>query len=226
MTAQSSHAERGPRPWGHGPPAAAESGPLDIFLRAEPPYWGVPQSVGGSGFAALRFDASPGSAARTRRFLRSTLTNWHLHELMDDAAAVAAELVANAVTHALRPAEPALPPVPVAAPEPGREPGPERGQREQGQARARAAARSPLPQGPRPAAATAWLALVRMDGAVVCAVADPSPELPEPVEPEPFAESGRGLHIVAELSDSWGHSAPAPAGKTVWARLACGDGGH
>jgi hypothetical protein len=182
--AQPSDADRGPRPC-HGwqPPAAAEPGPLDAFLRAQPSYWGLPQGPDGSGFAALRFDASPGSAARTRRFLRGTLTSWHLDELMDDAAAVVAELVANAVTHALGP--------PAA----------------------------------RPAPATAWLALVRMEGAVVCAVADPSPELPAPAEPEPFAESGRGLHIVAELSDSWGHCAAAPAGKTVWARLARTDGG-
>src|SRR5690242_6486286 len=106
MTAQSPDAERGPEPWRDWPPGTAELGPLDAFLRAEPCYWGIPRSMGGSGFAALRFDASPDSAARTRGFLRSTLASWRLHGLVDDAAAVAAELVANAVTHALRPPDP------------------------------------------------------------------------------------------------------------------------
>ncbi|WP_225850537.1 hypothetical protein [Streptomyces sp. HPF1205] len=49
-------------------------------------------------------------------------------------------------------------------------------------------------------------------------------ELPEPVEPEPYAGSGRALRIVAELSDSWGHSGPAPAGRTVRARSAYSGG--
>jgi hypothetical protein len=156
---------------------------LDAFLRSEPQVWGGPGAVGESGFAALRFDATPGSVTRTRSFLRSTLTGWQLPELVDDATTIAAELVANAVTHALRPAGgPPLPPEP-----------------------------------------SAWIALVRTDHAVVCAVADPSPALPAMAEPEPFAESGRGLRIVAELSETWGHSQPeAAAGKTVWARLASG----
>ncbi|HEY5834017.1 MAG TPA: ATP-binding protein [Streptomyces sp.] len=149
---------------------------LDSLLRWERYAWGVPAGLDGDGFAALRFDATPHSVSRTRRFLRSTLTGWQLHHLVDDATTIAAELVANAVTHAL--CSPALPPNP-----------------------------------------TAWLALVRMERAVVCAVADPSPELPAIPEPEPFAESGRGLRIVAELSDSWGHSPAEPVGKTVWARL-------
>ncbi|MFI1096895.1 ATP-binding protein [Streptomyces sp. NPDC020917] len=154
---------------------------LETFLLGRPQVWGGPPAgVGENGFAALRFDATPSSVTRTRSFLRSTLTGWQMQELVDDATAIAAELVANAVTHALRPA--AAPPLP---PEP-----------------------------------SAWIALLRMDHAVVCAVADPSPDLPAMAEPEPFAESGRGLHIVAELSETWGHSRAEAAGKTVWARLA------
>ncbi|WP_225849229.1 ATP-binding protein [Streptomyces sp. HPF1205] len=35
------------------------------------------------------------------------------------------------------------------------------------------------------------------------------------------AERGRGLHLVAALSEAWGYTHPAPAsGKLVWARLA------
>lgn len=185
MTAQSSDTESGPPGRRQLSLAERDFTPLDVFLRSGPRDWGVPSGFTGSGFAALRFDAAPGSAALTRRFLRSTLTGWQLQGLVDDATAVAAELVANAVTHAL------CPPAP----------------------------RRPAPSGRD---ATAWIALVRMEDAVVCAVADPSPALPTLGEPQPFAESGRGLHIVAELSDSWGHSPPEPAGKTVWACLVAG----
>jgi hypothetical protein len=155
--------------------------PLNVFLHSGPQVWGDRGCHGSEGFAALRFDATPGSVTRTRSFLRSTLTAWQLPDLVDDATTVAAELVANAVTHALCPAF---------APPPA-----------------------------RPAQPSAWIALVRTDHAVVCAVADPSQEVPAMSEPEPFAESGRGLHIVAELSETWGHSMPEAAGKTVWARL-------
>jgi hypothetical protein len=165
--------------------------PLDAFLRLKWPAWHGPtrfgereeHRVGEDAFAALRFDATPGGVTSTRRFLRSTLTQWQLPDLVDDATTIAAELVANAVTHALR---------------------------------------SPAPALPLPAEPTAWIALLRIERAVVCAVADPSPVPPAMSDPEPFAESGRGLRIVAELSETWGHSAPEPAGKTVWARLASG----
>lgn len=66
---------------------------------------------------------------------------------------------------------------------------------------------------------TAWIALIRRHRWVICAVADPSSAPPAPREPDGLAETGRGLHIVAALSDGWGHSPPEPAGKTVWARI-------
>src|SRR5882757_9110108 len=197
MTAHSSAAGNDPTGRCQPPGAAGALGPrsatgvqdetaLDAFLRSEWPAWHGPTRSGDRGFgedafAALRFDATPGSVTRTRRFLRSTLTEWQLPDLVDDATSIAAELVANAVTHAL------CPPAP-----------------------------------PLPAEPTAWIALLRMERAVVCAVADPSPVPPAMSDPEPFAESGRGLRIVAELSETWGHSPPEPAGKTVWARLASG----
>lgn len=158
---------------------APDRTPLETFLTTAPDVWGGPQCPPRQGFAALRFDASPGSASRTRCFLRSTLTGWQLPDLVDDATTVAAELVANAVTHALDRTAP------------------------------------PEPDG-------AWIALVKVDGAVVCAVSDPSPRPPAMTEPDPLAESGRGLHIIAELSERWGCSRPGAAGKTVWARLASG----
>lgn len=163
--------------------AQAQTTPLAAFLRARPRAWGAPggpASPGGDCFAALRFEAAPDSVGRTRGFLRGVLTSWELPHLVDDAQTVAAELVANAVTHALRPLR-------------GSPPG-----------------------------SSAWIALVRTAGAVVCAVADPSPKPPALGTPQPFAESGRGLHIVAELSEAWGHWPAATAGKTVWARLAGG----
>ncbi|WP_329129168.1 ATP-binding protein [Streptomyces sp. NBC_01476] len=182
MTTQSSTARSAPARHHQPPPGERQ---LDSFLRADWRAWGGGgrSDFDGEGFAALRFDATPVSVTRTRSFLRSTLTDWQLAELVDDATTVAAELVANAVTHALLPVPPAAPP---------------------------------------PDEPTAWIALLRMRDAVVCAVADPSPEPPALTEADPFAESGRGLHIVAELSDTWGHSPPEPAGKTVWARLAGG----
>jgi hypothetical protein len=184
MTAELSAAEGEPARRHQQPPSAGQSSVplLDVLLRAgrRPGEGGSPADLGGDGFAALRFDATPASVTRTRGFLRSTLTGWRLPELVEDATCVGAELVANAVTHALRP---------------------------------------PGPAARLPAESTAWIALLRVERAVVCAVADPSPALPALTAAEPFAESGRGLRIVAELSETWGHSAPEPAGKTVWARL-------
>ena len=72
------------------------------------------------------------------------------------------------------------------------------------QARAGAAARSRWP---------VRLALVQPGHFVLCAVADPSPRLPEPKEPDYLAESGRGLHVISALSDRWGCTAPTEAGK-------------
>jgi len=87
------------------------------------------------------------------------------------------------------------------------------------------ALRHGLPQAPSQARAGAaprsrWpvrLGLVQPGHFVLCAVADPSPRLPEPKEPDYLAESGRGLHVISALSDRWGCTAPTEAGKVVWA---------
>jgi hypothetical protein len=56
---------------------------------------------------------------------------------------------------------------------------------------------------------------------VICAVADPSTDLPAPRLSDWQDEAGRGLLVVASLSDQWGYcAAPADQGKVVWAAFA------
>jgi hypothetical protein len=55
---------------------------------------------------------------------------------------------------------------------------------------------------------------------VLCAVADPSNEVPLPRQPDWEAETGRGLQVVASLSHRWGYCpAPERRGKVVWATV-------
>jgi len=76
-----------------------------------------------------------------------------------------------------------------------------------------------------PAAAAApggWpvqVGLARPGRSLLCAVCDPSDRLPVPREPDPLEETGRGLQVVASLSDEWGCSVPGAMGKIVWARF-------
>jgi hypothetical protein len=56
---------------------------------------------------------------------------------------------------------------------------------------------------------------------VICAVADPSTDIPAPRHSGWQDEAGRGLLVVASLSDRWGYcAAPADQGKVVWAAFA------
>jgi hypothetical protein len=65
------------------------------------------------------------------------------------------------------------------------------------------------------------LGLLHAGPSVMCAVADPSDELPVPRDPCWLDESGRGLHVIASLSDLWGSCAsPGEPGKVVWACFA------
>ncbi len=59
--------------------------------------------------------------------------------------------------------------------------------------------------------------LLSPGSSVLCAVADPSAQVPVVKEPDYLAETGRGLHVVASLSDRWGWTPPGHAGKVVWA---------
>ena len=66
--------------------------------------------------------------------------------------------------------------------------------------------------------------LVDVDRALVC-VADQLPDGPElsPRPPSPDRPGGRGLALVADLSEAWGTTAYA-AGKTVWFVMRTGRG--
>lgn len=77
-----------------------------------------------------------------------------------------------------------------------------------------------LRPGAEPAAAsTARLGLACQDSTLVCAVNDPSPDVPVLRRADETLERGRGLSIIDALSSSWGWSRPTRAGKTVWARI-------
>ncbi|KUL38868.1 hypothetical protein ADL22_16580 [Streptomyces sp. NRRL F-4489] len=64
-----------------------------------------------------------------------------------------------------------------------------------------------------------WLGLLRCRDLVLCTVCDHSSDVPVLREPDHFAQSGRGLHIIDCLSASWGWTTPTAAGKAVWAAL-------
>lgn len=63
---------------------------------------------------------------------------------------------------------------------------------------------------------------VRFDlrrGILTMAVADDSPTRPVVAEAEPGRDSGRGLHLVATLTHTWGATPTLAGGKVVWAVL-------
>jgi anti-sigma regulatory factor (Ser/Thr protein kinase) len=61
------------------------------------------------------------------------------------------------------------------------------------------------------------LGLLQPGPCVLCAVADPSQQPPMPKEPSYLAETGRGLHVIGALADTWGYTTPSDTGKVVWA---------
>src|SRR5215469_5015597 len=62
------------------------------------------------------------------------------------------------------------------------------------------------------------LGLLSVGYVVLCAVTDPSSQAPVLRQPDFLDESGRGLQLVASLSDDWGYCAvPRQLGKVVWA---------
>jgi anti-sigma regulatory factor (Ser/Thr protein kinase) len=61
------------------------------------------------------------------------------------------------------------------------------------------------------------LGLVRADGRLTCAVADPSDEVPTQGEVDFVSQSGRGLYLVDAFSDSWNWTPVYGHGKVVWA---------
>ena len=66
------------------------------------------------------------------------------------------------------------------------------------------------------------LALLQPGPCVLCAVADPSRAAPELKEADVLAETGRGLHVVGALADTWGYTQPSHRGKVVWAMFSTG----
>lgn len=66
-----------------------------------------------------------------------------------------------------------------------------------------------------------WLGLMRREGTVLFAVCDHSARVPQVKEADHLAQSGRGLHIVDCLSDTWGWTTPDTDGKAVWAAVSC-----
>jgi anti-sigma regulatory factor (Ser/Thr protein kinase) len=81
------------------------------------------------------------------------------------------------------------------------------------------AVRHGLSSAPAQPAAGIRLGLLQSGPSIVCAVTDPSATPPVPRDPDWQDEGGRGLHVIASLSDGWGAclDVPGQAGKVVWA---------
>ena len=62
------------------------------------------------------------------------------------------------------------------------------------------------------------LRLIR-DRTLICEVSEASSTSPHLRRARSFDEGGRGLLLVAQLTDRWG-SRPSGAGKTIWAEQA------
>lgn len=62
-----------------------------------------------------------------------------------------------------------------------------------------------------------WLGMWDQWSCAVCAVADHGDGIPCVKQPDELAESGRGLQVVAALSDAWGWMPRTGRGKVVWA---------
>jgi hypothetical protein len=56
-------------------------------------------------------------------------------------------------------------------------------------------------------------------GLLFCAVTDPAADPPVPAGPGPFAEAGRGLHVIDALASAWGWGMVDAYRKAVWAAL-------
>jgi hypothetical protein len=182
---------------------AAQHGPAASDWAANP------RAESDPAFGQRTITRVPAAAAHSigpaRTFVLRTMQCWGEATRAGDAAAVASELLANALKHA----------VPATS---------ETGEPAQSSDQARAPEPSPDSRpSPAPALAPILLGLQHAGPYVVCAVADPSNHAPVLRQPEWLDEGGRGLVVVASLSDIWGHCmAPAGLGKVVWAAFASG----
>jgi anti-sigma regulatory factor (Ser/Thr protein kinase) len=75
---------------------------------------------------------------------------------------------------------------------------------------------------PQPGGWAVRLGLLATPGRLLCAVSDSSPVPPLPQPPGRLDESGRGMHVIEELSDTWGCTVVHGRGKVVWASFATG----
>lgn len=64
------------------------------------------------------------------------------------------------------------------------------------------------------------MVLMHQERRVLVIVTDPSPEAPHQTCPDDFSENGRGLQVVAAVSEAWGWAPLATGGKAVWASFA------
>ncbi|MQA93365.1 MAG: hypothetical protein GEV11_01560 [Streptosporangiales bacterium] len=138
------------------------------------------------------------SVHTARRFTASTLQSWDLTPLHDDATLIVSELVTNALRHALQTS--AAPPCSSLPPPRG----------------VSGSSPSPLTAG-RPI--QFQLHLLRHHRHLLCAVSDPVDTAPAQRGTDPFTPGGRGLHIIAALSQDWGWTMLGQGGKNVWALL-------
>ncbi|MGO8961462.1 MAG: ATP-binding protein [Streptosporangiaceae bacterium] len=145
------------------------------------------------------------------------MLRWGVADRSHDVASVVSELLTNALRHALPPA--------LALPQAGAPP-PEDVLPQAHALQLPPAHALPPPHALPPDGAAAWpagpgrirLGLLCAGHGVLCAVADPSAAPPVLRQPDWLDESGRGLQLVASLSESWGYCAtPDQHGKVVWA---------
>ncbi|MFB7919500.1 ATP-binding protein [Streptomyces sp. NPDC056061] len=85
------------------PADLAEMIPLEIgnLRLSNPPDWGLALGVSTAGLAARAVDGQAASGARVRAFTRTAMDQWEVATGVDTVVAVAWELVANAVQHAV-----------------------------------------------------------------------------------------------------------------------------
>ncbi|MBE9499590.1 ATP-binding protein [Streptomyces sp. GKU 257-1] len=132
----------------------------------------------------MEFQALPPRIGQVRRIVSAQLRYWRLDAVLDVAALLLTELLANVHRHA----------------DPRR-----------------------CDAGPAPADKHCTVELSLVGDRLTVSVHDHDPRLPRvrgAASDEPLPTSGRGLALVASLSESWGVRArPDGSGKTVWFSL-------
>ncbi|MEU8542972.1 ATP-binding protein [Streptomyces sp. NPDC048717] len=78
--------------------------PLEFgnLVLSNPPDWGLALGVSSAGFAAKSLTSEQDAGARVRGFIRAVMDQWGVTAGQEPVVAVAWELAANAIQHALR----------------------------------------------------------------------------------------------------------------------------